>query len=80
MPGDYSGAGVDPAAISLWRWAEYATSFSILGPIWGAAIADVRPWVSIWGPAAVYTVCLSFFVATSIAVGALRTDSQPRAA
>src|SRR5271169_5147160 len=30
------------------------------------------------GPATAYAICLSFFVATSIAVGALRTDSQPQ--
>src|ERR1700686_4655350 len=43
----------------------------IFGPALGGAIY-------IWGPATAYAVCLSLFVATSIAIGVLRTDSRPR--
>jgi hypothetical protein len=41
--GDYSGAGVDPGDTSVWLGAEYATQFSIFGPIWGTAIAHAQP-------------------------------------
>jgi hypothetical protein len=43
--------------------------------IFGPALPGV---IYIWGPAVAYAVCLSFLVATSIAIGALRTDSRPR--
>jgi len=53
-------------------WTSSARQTAVIfGPALGGAIY-------IWGPATAYAVCLSFFVATSIAVGALRTDSQPQ--
>lgn len=41
--GDYSGAGVDPSGTSVWLGAEYATQFTILGSMWGTAIAQAQP-------------------------------------
>jgi MFS family permease len=43
----------------------------ILGPALGGLIY-------IWGPAPAYAICLLLLVATSLALGALRTDSQAR--
>ena len=43
----------------------------IIGPALGG-------FIYIWGPAAAYAVCLFFYVATSLAIAALRTNSQPR--
>jgi len=41
--GDYSGSAVDPDDVSAWLGAEYATSFIIIGPMWGTEIAHVHP-------------------------------------
>jgi MFS family permease len=53
-------------------WTSSARQIAV---IFGPALGGV---IYIWGPAAAYAVCWSFFVATSIAIGALRTDSPPR--
>jgi hypothetical protein len=41
--GDYSGAGADPSDTAVWIAGEYATSFPILGPLWGTAMVEVTP-------------------------------------
>jgi hypothetical protein len=53
-------------------WTSSARQTAV---IFGPALGGV---IYIGGPVAAYAVCLSFFVATSIAIGALRTDSHPR--
>jgi predicted MFS family arabinose efflux permease len=51
-------------------WTSSARQIAV---IFGPALGGV---IYIWGPAAAYAVCLFLFVVTSLAVGALRTDSQ----
>jgi MFS family permease len=53
-------------------WTSSARQTAV---VFGPALGGV---IYIWGPAAAYAVCLLFFVATTIALGALRTDSTPR--
>ncbi len=43
----------------------------IIGPALGG-------FIYIWGPTAAYSVCLFFYVATSLAIATLHTSSQPR--
>jgi MFS family permease len=53
-------------------WTSSARQSAV---IFGPALGGV---IYIWGPAPAYAVCLFFLVATSFAIGALRTDSHPR--
>ena len=53
-------------------WTSSARQTAV---IFGPALGGV---IYIWGPLIAYTVCLSLFVATSIVLGVLRTDSQPQ--
>jgi MFS family permease len=76
--GQPAGQAFLPQLVSGRRFqqaAAWTSSARQTAVIFGPALGGV---LYIWGPAAAYAVCLSFFVATSIAIGALRTDSQPQ--
>jgi MFS family permease len=53
-------------------WTSSARQTAV---VFGPALGG---FIYIWGPAAAYAICLFLLVATSFAIGALRTDSQTR--
>jgi MFS family permease len=76
--GQPAGQSFLPQLVSAKRFPQavaWTPSARQTAVIFGPALGGV---IYIWGPLTAYAVCLSLFVATSIALGALRTDSQPQ--